>query len=167
MTQSQGYDIYYKINSASPQLYKGPVTLTQSALLTAYASAMIDGKKVLSKELTASYTKCSESEDLIANSCVEHEDPSMATPIATPIEPEFTKSVDVSLISPEGGDIFYSLDGDDWILYSGAITLTESATIYTYADSDFSDIDDGTDDDADGTDDDADGTSTGTDDVIL
>ncbi len=142
ITQAQGYDIYYRLNSGTPQLYSGSFDIAQTTSLTAYAKTILDGRIVLSKEVSATYTMCASSEDLIGGSCVEHEDPIMPTPTATPMEPEFTDSVEVSLTSPEGGVIFYIVDsGDDWLVYSSPITLTDSATIYAYADSDPYDLD--------------------------
>ncbi len=139
ITQPQGYAVYYRIDGGTPQLYSTPIDLTQSTSLSAYASAMIDGRKILSEEATATYTMCASDEDLIGGSCVEHEDPTMMTPTATPMDPEFTESIDVVLSSPEGGVIFYSVDGGEWQEYTAPITLSDSATIYAYADSDPSD----------------------------
>lgn len=141
ISQAQGYDIYYRINGGAPILYSGGVTLSATSSLTAYASAMVDGVKVLSKDTTATYTKCGEGEVVVGGTCEAYEAPIMSTPTATPMEPEFTDSVTVSLITPDGGYIFYKVDDGDWIEYTGPITLTESATIYAYADSDPLDMD--------------------------
>ncbi|RLA77174.1 MAG: hypothetical protein DRG78_17825 [Epsilonproteobacteria bacterium] len=134
--QSQGYDIYYRLNGTAPQQYNGTFNLTETTSLVAYASAMIDGVVALSDSVSATYTLCRNNEVVYGGSCVEYEAPVMNTPTATPMEPEFTDSVTVSLVSPDGGYLFYSIDGGSWIEYSGSITLTESATIYAYADSD-------------------------------
>jgi len=142
MFQSQGYDIYYRLNGAAPQLFNGVVNLTETTSLSAYASAMVDGVKTLSKEVKQTYTLCGENEVVYGGSCEEYEAPVMSTPTATPMEPEFTDSVTVSLITPDGGYIFYIVDsGEEWLEYTGPITLTDSAMIYAYADSDPLDMD--------------------------
>ena len=70
LTQSQGYDIYYSIDNGSIKRYSGPFTIDQTATVTAYAKAEVNGKTVLSDEVSASYTKCDADEVLEDGVCV-------------------------------------------------------------------------------------------------
>lgn len=70
LTQDQGYDIYYSINSGSSKKYSGPFNVDETATVTAYAKADINGKTVLSEEASASYTKCENDEILTGGECV-------------------------------------------------------------------------------------------------
>lgn len=62
--------------------------------------------------------------------------PDIVPPIATPLETDFTDSVEVTLISPDNLSIVYRINGGDSLLYTGPITLTETSTIVAYADRD-------------------------------
>ena len=72
LTQSQGYDIYYSIDNGSIKRYSGPFTIDQTATVTAYAKAEVNGKTVLSDEVSASYTKCDADEVLEDGVCVSN-----------------------------------------------------------------------------------------------
>lgn len=133
ISQSQGYDVYFKINGATPQLYDGSFTLDTTASITAYASSIIDGVKVLSKEVTESYTLCAEDEVVVGGTCQEYAEPIVSPPIATPMEPEFTESIDV-VLSAEVDYIMYYLNGGDVTIYTEPIHLTDSGIILAYAD---------------------------------
>ena len=129
ITQAQGYDIYYRLDAGEPQLYSAPFDITQSTSVTAYAKTILDGKTILSEEVAAEYTMCASNEELVDGVCVEPVEPIMLPPTASPMEPEFTDSVVVTLTSPEGGTILYAIDDGEWTTYTTPITLTDSATI--------------------------------------
>ena len=140
ISQAQGYDIYYRVNGDTPQLYMGGITLSSTATIVAYASALLDGVKVFSDEVTVSYTRCEEDEVVVGGTCETYEDPVMLPPTASPMTPEFTDSIDV-VLSADADYIVYRLDDGELSIYTGPIHLTESGTIETYADSDPYDAD--------------------------
>lgn len=61
---------------------------------------------------------------------------SVRPPTASPTEREFSGSIEVTLSSPDGVYVVYSLNGVESFLYEGPITLTETKTITAYADTD-------------------------------
>jgi hypothetical protein len=62
--QSQGFDIYYRVNSGTAQLYSGPFEIHDDTTLIAYASDMVDGSHVRSETVTHTYEKCAEGDVL-------------------------------------------------------------------------------------------------------
>ncbi|RLA73202.1 MAG: hypothetical protein DRG78_22855, partial [Epsilonproteobacteria bacterium] len=72
LTQSQNYDIYYKLNGGTSQLYSNPFDITEATNISAYTSTLLDGKKILSKEVRESYTMCAEDEVVESGACVHN-----------------------------------------------------------------------------------------------
>jgi len=96
-----------------------------------------DGKTIVVTALPVGYNKVigalEPSERLITL-------PDIQPPLATPLDTEFTDSVDVTLVSPDNLAIVYQINGGDLQLYTGPITLTETSTIVAYADRDPYDV---------------------------
>ena len=61
----------------------------------------------------------------------------VATPVITPNGGQFTNQVEVSITcATEGAEIIYTINNGDDITYNGPFTLTESATVKAYAQTD-------------------------------
>lgn len=61
----------------------------------------------------------------------------VATPVITPNGGQFTNQVEVSMTcATEGAEIIYTINNGDEITYNGPFTLTESATVKAYAQTD-------------------------------
>ena len=61
----------------------------------------------------------------------------VATPVITPNGGQFTNQVEVSITcATEGAEIIYTINNGDEITYNGPFTLTESATVKAYAQTD-------------------------------
>ncbi|MBQ9822218.1 MAG: chitobiase/beta-hexosaminidase C-terminal domain-containing protein [Muribaculaceae bacterium] len=61
----------------------------------------------------------------------------VATPVITPNGGQFTNQVEVSMsYATEGAEIIYTINNGDEITYNGPFTLTESATVKAYAQTD-------------------------------
>jgi len=71
LTQSQGNDIYYKLDNGSMIKYSGPINITGTTTITAYAQSELDGKIVRSDSLVATYIMCDSSQKLQAGMCVD------------------------------------------------------------------------------------------------
>jgi antitoxin component YwqK of YwqJK toxin-antitoxin module len=71
LTQSQGYDIIYSIDGGAEKKYAGPITLSGSADIEAYAKALIDDTWETSPKVSFRYTRCPEGEIVQDGECVE------------------------------------------------------------------------------------------------
>ncbi len=74
MTQDQGYEIMYQLDSAAAVKYFGSFEIKKDTRLVVYARDEVDGVKVYSKETTYEYDKCEEDEELENGVCVIQED---------------------------------------------------------------------------------------------
>ena len=128
LSSPDNVDIVYWIDDGDATLYSGPVTLTGSATIFARADKdPYDENAPTSEVATFEYTKT--------------ESGAIRKPVASPPSgTEFSDSIDVALSSPDNVDIVYMIDDGDATLYSGPITLTDSATVYAYADKDPYDV---------------------------
>ncbi|MDP8287424.1 MAG: dockerin type I repeat-containing protein, partial [Candidatus Electryonea clarkiae] len=71
LTQIQGYDIIYTIDGGAEKNYGGPITLSDSAVIEAYAKTLINNKWETSAKVSFSYTRCSQDEIVQDGECVE------------------------------------------------------------------------------------------------
>ncbi len=124
LSSPDNVDIMYRIDDGANTLYSVPITLTESATIHAYAvKDPYDENALTSDEATFEYTKTDSG--------------TISKPVASPPSgTTFSDSLDVTLSSPNNVYIVYMIDDGDAIFYSGPITLTDSATIYAYADKD-------------------------------
>jgi len=71
LSQSQGDDIYYKLNNGAIIKYSGPFNLTDSATITAYSEVDLNNHKERSESVVQIYTKCADTQKLENNVCVD------------------------------------------------------------------------------------------------
>jgi hypothetical protein len=70
LTQSQGADIYYKIDNEAVQKYTGPFDISTSATITAYSEIAFNGERIRSDVVSKTYEKCAEDEKAENDTCV-------------------------------------------------------------------------------------------------
>jgi len=70
ITQSQGFDVFYKLNDDAPKQYFSAFDISEDTTLIAYASDTFNGRKVQSETVTRTYYKCDETETLEDGICV-------------------------------------------------------------------------------------------------
>ncbi len=70
LSQSQGYDIYYKIDGGAVQKYSGPFSVNDTATVTAYSEVDFDGQKIRSERVRATYEKCGDGQKIENGTCV-------------------------------------------------------------------------------------------------
>ena len=71
LTQSQGHDIYYKIDKGVIQKYSGPFNITSNATVTAYSEIDLNGLKIRSDSVSATYEKCGDTQKIENDACVD------------------------------------------------------------------------------------------------
>lgn len=83
MSQDQGYDIMYQLDSASAVKYVSSFEIEKDTTIVAYARDEVDGVKVYSQETTYEYDMCEDDEKLENGVCVirEEDDPDNASSI--------------------------------------------------------------------------------------
>ena len=67
--------IYYSINGSEPILYTGPITLTQSATLSAFTRMEVQSKNYDSQTASAHFDVCKVDEELLGGICIPKESP--------------------------------------------------------------------------------------------
>ena len=88
-------------------------------------------------DITGIVTAYNGAPQLYITSYVAYGAAAVATPVINPNGGQFTNQVEVSMsCATEGAEIIYTINGGDEITYNGPFTLTESATVKAYAQTD-------------------------------
>ncbi len=132
MSQDQGYDIMYQLDSAAAVKYSVPIEINEDATIVVYASDTVDGLKVYSQETTYEYDKCEEDEKLEGGECEE-----LITlinkPDITPTNSSFEDSLWIHMSQDQGYDIMYKLDSATTVKYVGSFEIEKDTTLIAYA----------------------------------
>lgn len=121
ITQSQGKQIFYSLDGNTWTEYTEPVALNQAGPVTLYAKAYDESEDDYSSVVSKSYTIITEIED----------------PTITPSKAFYGGSMEVEisheLSGTEGFTLQYSYDGENYVDYTTALTITEDKTVYAKA----------------------------------
>ena len=114
ITQSDGGNIMYTENGGSANAYSGPVTVTTTTTIVAYATK--SGQTNSDNTAASVFTI------------------KAATPVITPVAGTYSGSVTITISTSTGGaTIMYSTNGGSAGAYSGPFTASTTSTIAAYA----------------------------------
>ena len=121
ITQAQEKQIFYSLDGNTWTEYTEPVALNQAGSVTLYAKAYDESEDDYSSVVSKSYTIVTE----------------IADPEITPSKAFYGGSMEVEisheLSGTEGFTLQYSYDGENYVDYTTALTITEDKTVYAKA----------------------------------
>ena len=127
LSQSQGEDIFYKIDDGAIKQYTGPFDISNTSTITAYSEIKFNGQRIRSDAVTAHYEKCGVGQKVENGMCVDLtcRDDNYACPVC---------SADQTLVYDANGDGICQDNGTDTNTSTGGDTNDSNKEVYSYDD---------------------------------